>query len=417
MNAAARFVGTAGRVVSTAPRVLLAAAMVLGVPAATAAAQGVEAGAEVEASVRAFPADPLFPGQQTAALSPSVVLSPDFELEWSDRRWRLVGEGFARLDAHDGRRSHVDIRELGVSYFGDRFTAFAGVGQVFWGVNEVRHLVDVVNQVDGVEDLDGEDKLGQPMVSVTLESHWAVLDLYYLPYFRERTFPDHDARLRGSLPIDGDPRYPNGGGRWDGGVAARAFRTFGAVDLGLSYFGGTSREPAFEVVVAEGGQPQARPRYDRIDQWGTDLQWTGERTLLKLEAMTRGGHGDRLYAASGGIEYTLYQVLGSDGDLGLLSEITFDSRGEGAPSTLFEHDLFLGGRWALNDPSDTSVLGGPLIDLSTGEVLAVFEAERRLGSAWRLSLDGRLFWNTDPSSRIHGIHRDGFLALSLVRYF
>ena len=66
--------------------------------------------------------------------------------------------------------------------------------------------------------------------------------------------------------------------------------------------------------------------------------------LLKLEAMTRGGHGDRLYAVSGGVEHTRYQVFGSAGDLGLLTEGMYDSRGSGAPPTLFEHDVFVGVR-------------------------------------------------------------------------
>ena len=34
------------------------------------------------------------------------------------------------------------------------------------------------NQTDGVEDIDSEDKLGQPMVNLTLERDWGALDLY-----------------------------------------------------------------------------------------------------------------------------------------------------------------------------------------------------------------------------------------------
>jgi hypothetical protein len=165
------------------------------------------------------------------------------------------------------------------------------------------------------------------------------------------------------------------------------------------------------------GAPVLQSAYDQIDQFGVDAQWTGERTLLKLEAVTRGGHGDRLYAVSAGLEQTLYQIFGSEGDLGMLAEVMYDSRDTDAPPTLFENDIFLGGRWALNDVSDTSVLGGPLIDLATGEALVLVEAERRLGSAWRLSFDARLFGNTDPGSLIHGVRRDGFVSLSLMRFF
>ena len=41
-----------------------------------------------------------------------------------------------------------------------------GAAKVFWGTAESRHLVDIINQTDAVEDIDEEDKLGQPMVKV-----------------------------------------------------------------------------------------------------------------------------------------------------------------------------------------------------------------------------------------------------------
>lgn len=404
-NAAAR---VAGALVALAP------ALVAG--PAEAPGQTVDVGADVSVESRFFPERPLFADQKAARVSPSLAVAPGIEVEIGDGRWLVVGEGFARLDAHDANRSHVDVRELGLSYLGDRFTAFAGVGQVFWGVTEVRHLVDIVNQVDAVEDLDGEDKLGQPMVSLTLESDWGVLDAYLLPYFRERTFAGSDARLRGPLPVRDDARFTSGQGHWSADVALRGFRTFGPLDLGMSFFRGTSREARFDLSRMA-GEVRLTPEYDRIDQVGIDAQWTGASTLLKLESMTRGGHGERIYAVTGGVEHTLYQVLGTDGDLGIVAEAMYDSRGQGAPSTLFDHDAFLGGRWAWNDIADTSVLGGPMVDLSTGETLFLLEVERRIASDWSLASDVRLFLHTDAGSLMDGVRRDGFVAVALTRYF
>jgi hypothetical protein len=398
-----------------------AAALLLGavvaLPTGPGSGQVIDARAELGLALRGFPETPAFEDQGASRLSPSFVFVPEISLASEEGRWRLFGEGFVRLDAHDANRSHVDVRELGVTYLGDRFTAFAGFGQVFWGVTEVRHLVDIVNQVDGVEDLDGEDRLGQPMVAVTLEGEWGAVDLYFLPYFRERTFPGDDARLRGPLPIAEEAMYTSGQGRWDPGFAGRFFRTVGALDFGLSAYNGTSREPRLAATVDADGLPVLRPEYDAINQVGVEAQWTGESTLFKLEAITRGGHGDRLFAVAGGVEHTRYQVFGSAGDLGLLGEVMYDSRGRGAPPTLFEHDVFLGFRWALNDVSDTSVLGGPMIDAATGEALLLVEVERRVGSAWHLSLDARLFGSADPESPVHGIRKDGYLSLSLSRFF
>jgi hypothetical protein len=302
-------------------------------------------------------------------------------------------------------------------YLGDRVTAFAGFGKVFWGVTEVRHLVDIINQTDAVEDVDNEDKLGQPMLNVTLDGRWGYIDVFYLPMFRERTYPAADARLRGLLPIDGEASYQSAAGRFHQDFALRWSRPFGAFDVGASFFRGTSREPRFIVVADAAGLPYLRPHYDVIDQVGIDVQWTGSATLLKLEAITRGGHGDRFFAATGGVEYTLYQLLGGSSDVGLLAEFMLDRRGVGAPPTVFDNDVFVGFRWALNDVHDTAILGGPVVDYKTGEVLALLEVERRLGSGWRFELEARLFANTAPAAATNSLRRDGFLTLRLSKFF
>ena len=69
---------------------------------------------------------------------------------------------------------------------------------------ESRHRVDYINQTDGVEDVDGEDKLGQPMLNLGLQRDWGDLNFFYLPYFRERTFPGTKGRLRAPLVVDTD---------------------------------------------------------------------------------------------------------------------------------------------------------------------------------------------------------------------
>ena len=67
----------------------------------------------------------------------------------------------------------------------DSVEIYVGARQLFWGVTETVHLVDVINQNDLVEDIDGEDKLGQPMVSLLLDRDWGTLELFSLLGFRE----------------------------------------------------------------------------------------------------------------------------------------------------------------------------------------------------------------------------------------
>ena len=267
-----------------------------------------------------------------------------------------------------------------------------------------------------MEDIDGEGKLGQPMVNFTLERDWGALDLFVMPFFRERTYPGSEGRLRGLGSVVDDAVYESDAGRWRPDFAARWSHSLGGIDLGVAGFYGTSREPYLSPIeVGDGFGLQ--PYYAIIDQFSVDAQYTRGATLWKLEAMTRGGHGGRFAAGVVGVEHTLFSVGPGAADLGLLAEVTLDGRGDDAPYTAFDHDLFVGFRWAFNDIQGTSILGGPIVDLEHGETIAFVEAERRFGERWVGAVEMRLLLNTDATAPLHTLRRDDFLTLSLSRFF
>lgn len=154
-----------------------------------------------------------------------------------------------------------------------------------------------------------------------------------------------------------------------------------------------------------------------IDQISVDAQWTRGATLWKLEALTRGGHGDRFLAAVAGVEHTFFNIGPGAADLGVLGEVMLDGRDENAPFTAFDHDVFIGFRWAFNDIADTSILGGPVVDYESGEMIAFLEAERRVGDNWVVEVEARWLLNTDETAPLHGLRRDNFVTLRLSRYF
>ena len=118
------------------------------------------------------------------------------------------------------------------------------------------------------------------------------LDLYVLPFFRERTHAASEGRLRGLAPVLDEAVYESDAGRWHTDFAARWSHAIGDVDLGVAGFYGTSREPYLLPIDAERGLA-LQPYYTIIDQFSVDVQYTRGATLWKLEAMMRGGHGDR----------------------------------------------------------------------------------------------------------------------------
>jgi len=366
--------------------------------------------------VRVFPAKPRFVGQDDDHLSPSIVIEPEISYEWEKRDDRIVFIPFGRLDAHDANRSHFDIRELSYLHLSDSWSLFVGAGKVFWGVAESRHLVDIINQDDRVEDIDGEDKLGQPMLNLTFEGEWGALDLFYLPYFRERTFPEDDARLRGPFPISDDPLYESGAEEWHSDGAVRWSNTIEDFDIGLSFFYGTGREPTF-IPVTESGRSVLVPFYATIDQTGLDAQWTKDAWLLKLEAITRGGQGNRFVATVTGFEYTLFQIFESASDLGLLAEYLYDGRDDiDAPPTIFDNDLFLGTRYAFNNVADTDILAGTTVDLQNGELFAILEASHRVGENWLAEFELRYGINGERNSTLYAFEKDSFFTLRLSRF-
>jgi len=311
----------------------------------------------------------------------------------------------------------VDAREAFYLLVGDTWELRAGLQKVFWGVTESQHLVDVINQTDGVEDVDGEDKLGQPSVSLALIHDWGTLDLYLLPGFRERTFPGREGRLRPPLYVDTDlTTYESDAEEWHVDWAARWSHTLGAFDLGLSHFSGTNREPEFNPTPLASGEVVLAPHYSLIDQTGVDVQAITAGWLWKLEAINRYGQGDRFAALTGGFEYTFSNIRDTGIDVGVLGEYLWDERGDDGTSP-FEDDLFAATRIALNDVQDTAILAGVMIDRDTQGASALVEASRRVGDAWKLSLETRSVFGTDESDPLHAFRQDDTFRVDLARYF
>ena len=369
--------------------------------------------------LRIFPSSPAFADQKDTTLSPSIAFEIEAVYETDTGDDRLTFTPFARFDADDNGRSHGDIRTASWLHIDETWDAVVGFDKVFWGVTESRHLVDIINQDDAVEDIDGEDKLGQPMINGNLLLEDTAISLFVLPGFRQRRFREDSARLRGPFAIDdNNPTFESAAGRHHIDVAARVLHTIGNWDIGLSHFHGTSREPSFTASTDANGNTVLFPSYEQIDQTGLEIQLTTERTLWKLEAITRSGHGDRFFAAVGGFEYTLFGILDSDADLGLIAEYLYDGRDEsGVPATLADDDIFIGARLVLNDEPDTQALIGAIIDRRTRATSFSIEAERRLGADWKIELESRFFVNVPDDDLAAGIRDDDVITLRLPRFF
>ncbi len=361
--------------------------------------------------------------------APSLGIEATLYLASGDERWSFTATPYLRLDAEDSRRSRGDLRELFVSRVDGRWEAHLGARQVFWGVTEFSHLVDIINQTDLVENIDGEDKLGQPMLSVSRVTDWGIVDLYALLGARERTFPGPDGRLRTLAPVaTSNAVFDSGAGRDRVDAAIRWTHFLGPAEVGLYHFSGTTREPILEPTFADGAW-LLTPRYTTIDQTGLDAQYLVGDTAFKLEAIRRSGFGESYLAANVGIEHTLVGAFGGRSDLGLVLEYLWDERGDEAFNTVFERDIAIGSRWQFNDAADSHALLGVIWDPSSDESQVSLEAGRRLGDLWSLNLEARVFSGDapddndviggllDPDRKLSSVTQDDYLQLEVVRYF
>lgn len=329
---------------------------------------------------------------------------------------------FYRNDAQSESRTHADIRELMYYRYADDWELNIGIGKVFWGVTESRHVVDVINQIDNIESLDDEQRLGQAMLQAKLIRDWGTLDLFVLPYFREVNFGKKDLRPNVGLDVI-DPLYQAHSEQRHVDWAARWLHTMDELDIGLSYFNGTQRNPLLTAVPTNNGIA-LRPVYVQQQQFGIDAQYILEDWLLKLEGVARNSHkynvSDGFYryrshALVTGFEYTLYGIHDSNTDLGLIGEYLYDEWHE---TTFLQKEWMTGIRWVWNDEQSTEWLLGNFLDLDDGTQIWQLEASRRISDSWKASATARWATSLDPENEFASfMDNQGLVSIKLDYYF
>ena len=354
-----------------------------------------------------FAEDAAFTGQEDSYLS--AAIETEYFHEWNGGDDLFTFKPFFRLDQHDEDRTHGDIRELSWIHASNDWELLAGISKVYWGATEAAHLVDIINQTDFVENLDGEDKLGQPMIKLSLIQDWGVADFFILPGFRERTFPSIEGRPRFGVVVDADnASYVSSKKEKHIDFAARWSDTLGDWDIGLSYFKGTSREPQ---LVFGGGV--FTPVYEIIGQVGLDMQSAIESWLFKLEAISRSGQSNHFLASATGIEYTFVGVNESQIDVGVIVEYLYDERS----AAFFQNDLVFGTRIVLNDAESSELLLSVIFDMEGDGQSFNVEGLSRLNDNLKISIEARGVTNIEAGSLLLNFEKDNRIRTELTYYF
>ena len=419
----------------------------------------------IEAEARIYPDEGLLAEQRRAIASFAVQPELSWKSDSEDHNFRF--KGFARYSDKDGHRDHADIRELYYSYANSGWQVEAGINKVYWGVVESLHLVDIINQTDYVESVSGDDKLGQPMISLGIEKEWGNLDIYLLPYFRERVYSTGPERFRPTMTLGGlsvdlndhDTFYESGAERKHIDYAARWAASYDAMDISISYFSGTNRDPI--PVVLDAMPPSFMPNrmgvyYEQLHQLGIAMQYLYEDWAFKFEGTAKHLNTGNYNSMVTGFEYTLSDLDPWGADLGLLMEYLWNDRrsmnisplldifmkentlgapyntpagvaslpqlslmGDLMPNYLspFENDLFFATRFSLNDVGSTQFLAGIIVDADNQTTTGSFEGSTRIGDDIRVTLNIYFFSNVDKQSAFYAVRKDSQIETRIDLYF
>lgn len=345
----------------------------------------------------------------------AISLQPEFTEQIEAKNLYLRFEPFFRLDQYDEQRNHADIRELKALKVYDNWELEGGIGQVFWGVAESHHLVDIINQTDFLEGIDGEDKLGQPLLRGSRIFDQSTLSAFILPGFRERQYLGPESRFAPPVPIDTDAaQFESGAGNKHVDYALRYSGYAGLVDYGLSWFKGTNRNPIFLTSAVEPGV--FVPYYEQMQRIGLDVQYTIEAWLWKLEAIHQSSSLPSYSAYVGGLEYTFYNLHEGSYDLGLVVEYNYDSR-DNPTRVFYQNDIFVATRFAFTDADSSAILAGAFVDMDDDSQIFRIEASKRVFGDATLSVEAQVFSHT-AASNINSVYRDNdYLKLDIAWYF
>lgn len=354
-----------------------------------------------------------FPQRENSAQShsyESAALNPQWRFD-AGKSDALTLRLFARHDFDDSSRTHADVREALWQHLRGNQEWRVGIDEVFWGVVESRHLVDIINQKDMLERIDGDAKLGQPLLNWNWRRNRTSLEVFVLPYFREQKFADPSGRLRPPLRVI-EPEYANGAQRRDTSTAVRWQFLGEDADVALSYFDGISREPQFRLASRR-GELRIQPTYVHLTQTGLEAQKSTGNWLLKAEAVYR-EDDESSWAGVTGFEYTFDDVL--RGDLGVMLEYLRDTR-DWQPRETFQDDIFAGLRYASSTLSSTNILAGFYQERQRDGHVFKLEANTRLGESAKLTFE---FWRFDELSETElasFFAKDDYVQISLQYYF
>ncbi len=387
-----------------------------------------------------------------------LALFGRLELRHSHGRLEEKTRFYGRLDRYDEQRSVLVFEEAWAQLALERVRLRAGVDLVNWTATEAFHPADVINARNLDSDLENYEKVGEPMAALQVRLHENTsVQVMYLPHRTAPIFSSPGSRLsfapgldlRGSRRMfDREGRLS--GSRWGPQAAIALRQVLGNADLTVHALEHLDRSQPLVRLDPQTFSPLLV--FQTVRQLGGTYQQAVGPVVLKLEGAYRrfvapvdALPGLPLSAAGGlladqevglppddrgqpdhgllavGMEYGVPHEGGSESTFLLEGQILLGVEDPAlrAALTIFQRDVLVGYRFALNDESSKELLVGAIFDTErSGESLVMLNYQQRLGETWTLRAGLRLF-NARASAPgpMATLRTSDHVRLALTRHF
>ena len=352
-------------------------------------------------------------------------------------RLRLYG----RLDREDPERTLLVIEEAWMEWRIKPFKLRVGIDMLNWTATEAFHPADILNSRNLDSDLRNYEKVGEPMVALSLRTGSGTLTLYHMPTFIEPILPSSGSRLS----LSGGQEVELGRLDTSGSLtntwfvpqfALRLTHVFDNIDLSIHAIHHQDRsQPAIAL-----SQNQPTAVFQMVTQVGGTYQQVIDALLFKLEFGWRMFHspaddteliffdGNPGQADHGrvalGLEYGFNHSSGAESTLLLEAQVVIGpERKLAATLDIFQADVLVGYRLAFNNVSSTVLTASLIGDVEyLGECIGVVGLETRLSDTWSLRGSARLVIAEQAdlpvgARPLQQLRDSDYLSMNLIRHF
>ena len=363
---------------------------------------------------------------------------------------KMVLRGFSRIDQKDQDRDFIALEDAYVqlSFKQNRHLKVSFGSKLFnWSATEAFHPADVINSRNYDSDIEQLEKKGEFFFSITNKIFDMYTTLYFFPHYESPEFPGKHSRTGYGYQLE-KPVWVEGNNQDDikqdpwgfqGGIGIS--KSFDNSDLFFHIIYHMDRDrPLIESKInisSSGISYSLIPHYFRVLQYGVTYQHAFKNFVFKYESAYRDYISDdfEIQTVRGiqkqkdhgltalGLEFPFSYENGQETFIFWETQYLWGTNGEQREElNVFQNDMMLGFRHAINDMMGKEIYGSIIFDLERNkELVYALKYTQRLSDIWKIKLGFRIYdapvKQGSPIIGLQSLHDDNFIYFNLIRYF